>query len=166
MCSHRETTGQYNHQKGIFSPSGQRTPRPKAKYVNYDNDCTDQQLATHFRKQAGTAPLRKSHTPARMQACVTVAQGGAEEQLDHAQKDAKMSPAREHDASLTWQQQAPHRKASLTPKWKRTAPSRQGGWLFCQTLAAQHLYTRNYQQPVHSVTFVVRTRKCPHHAGY
>ena len=49
------------------------------------------QLPTHIRKQAGTAPLRKSHTPARRQACVTVAQGVAQEQLDHAQKDANVT---------------------------------------------------------------------------
>ena len=57
-------------------------------------------------------------------------------------KGAKMPPVREHDASLTRQQQAPHREARLTPKWKRTAPNRQGGKLFCQPVAAQHLYTR------------------------
>ena len=99
----------------LFSPSGQRNPRPKAKYVNYDKDCTDQQLPTHFRKQAGTAPLRKSHTPARRQACVTVAQGGAQEQLDHAQKDAKCHQPGSN-ASLTWQQKAPHRKSKFDPE--------------------------------------------------
>ena len=47
---------------------------------------------------------------------MTMAQGGAQEQLDHAQKGAKMPPAREHDASLTWQQQAPHRKSKFDPE--------------------------------------------------
>ena len=47
---------------------------------------------------------------------MTVAQGGAQEKLDRAQKGAKMPPARERDASLTWQQKAPHRKSRFDPE--------------------------------------------------
>ena len=53
-----------------------------------------------------------------------------------------MPPARERDASLTWQQKAPHRKSKFDPEVEANSASRQGRWLFCQTLAAQRLYTR------------------------
>ena len=75
---------------------------------------------------------------------MTMAQGGAQEQLDHAQKGAKMPPAREHDASLTWQQQAPHRKSKFDPEVEANSAS--------QTRRVVVLSNLGSPAPVHAET--------------